>query len=565
MKKRFVSSAFAMLMLLTTLMTAACGKEETNDGTLQIDGDDAAPITLSIWGVKGEGTTDEAVAKVEAAMSKITQAQFNTAIELNLYFEDEYEAKLEERMNAIQEDIDAEKAAAEERKKAENEAKKRGETLPPLETETTSDETTEEETVLDEYGLPATKYPEVGARQLDIFLVTDYEMLQKYNEKEVLSTLDTELSGASKLIKSYVHPTLVSAGVIKGKTVAILNQQPVGEYTYMLVNRELADKYYWDVEDFEILSDTYDFILDVKRDEPDYQPVVGDLSYINVNYFSLNGEKTIVGNMVGTDKAYGADFEPMILFQSTNWSRYTKLYMKLLFNECIGSETFTPEDKFGVGIMKGTAADVVAYEEEYHIVPLQVPQGTTENLFNGMFAVSTYTKDLARSMEILTYLNTRSDLRNLFGYGIEGEHYELDKEGNLTVISDDYNMKLEYTGNCFLAHVPEGQPANYWDIAKEHNIELVLSPYFQFEIDPEEIDMDMYNHVLEVSEDFYEGMYLCKSAEEFEDYLDDYWEMAENDPIIEAWINQIPEAPSEDEEPPKTLGAYYIKWKALNK
>ncbi len=498
-------------------------------------------------------------------MSKITQAQFNTAIELNLYFEDEYEAKLEERMNAIQADIEAEKTAAEERKKAENEAKKRGETLPPLETETTSDETTEEETVLDEYGLPATKYPEVGARQLDIFLVTDYKMLQKYNDMEVLSALDTELSGASKLIKSYVHPTLVSAGVIKGKTVAILNQQPVGEYTYMLVNRELADKYYWDVEDFKILSDTYDFILDVKREEPDYQPVVGDLSYINVNYFSLNGEKTIVGNMVGTDKVYGADFEPMIIFQSTNWSRYTKLYMKLYINECIGSETFTPEDKFGVGIMKGTGADVAAYEEEYHIVPLQAPQGTTENLFNGMFAVSTYTKDLARSMEIITYLNTRSDLRNLFGYGIEGEHYELDKEGNLTVISDDYNMKLEYTGNCFIAHIPEGQPADYWDIAKEHNIELVLSPYFQFEIDPEEIDMDMYNHILEVSEDFYEGLYLCTSVDEFEDYLDDFWEMAEDDPIVEEWINQAPEAPSEDEEPPKTLGAYYVTWKALNK
>ncbi len=48
MKRRFISSALAMLMLLTTLMAASCGKEETTDGTLQIDGDDAAPLTLTI-------------------------------------------------------------------------------------------------------------------------------------------------------------------------------------------------------------------------------------------------------------------------------------------------------------------------------------------------------------------------------------------------------------------------------------------------------------------------------------------------------------------------------------
>lgn len=564
MKRRFISSALAMLMLLTTLLTAACGEKENSGNTLEIEGDDSSALTLSIWGVKGEGTTDEAIAAVEAAMSKITQTQFNTAIELNLFFEDEYEQKLEERMDAIQADIDAEKEAEQERKKAENEAKKRGETLAPVETEAPEDTKAEEETVLDEYGLPMTKYPEVGERQLDIFLITDYEMLTKYNDKEVLSALDAELSGASKLIKQYVHPTLVSAGVVNGKTVAILNQQPVGEYTYMLVNRELADKYYWDVESFKELADTYDFVLDVKREEPEYQPIVGDLSYINANYFSLDGEKTIVGNMVGADKVYGDSFEPMIIFQSTNWSRYTKLYMKLYVNDCIGSETFTPEDKFGVGVLKGTGTDIAAYAEDYHIVPLQVPQGTTDNLFNGMFAVSTYTKDLARSMEVITYLNTRSDLRNLFGYGVEGVHYELDEEGNLKKLNNDYNMKLEYTGNCFIAHIPEGEAADYWDIAKEHNIELVLSPYFQFEIDPEEIDMDMYNHILEVSRPFYEGLYLCTTEEEALDYIDDYWELAEEDEIIELWINQTPEAPSEEEEPPKTLGAYYITWKATH-
>ena len=560
--------ALSLLMLVTALATSACGEEETDD-TLTIEGNAARAMTLSIWGIKGEGTTDEAIAEVEAAMSKLTEAQFNTAIDLVLLEEDEYEKKLEEYMDTIQARIDAEKAEAEARKKAEREAKKRSETLATEETEKpeeTSD--TADETILDEYGLPTTLYPEVEEDQLDIFLITDYEMLEKFNEKGVFSSLDEQLNGASKLIKSYIHPTMISAGKMNGKTVAIINQQLVGEYTYMLVNKELLEKYYWDIDNIATLSDAYQFILDVEREEPEYQPFVGDISPINVQYFSLDGQKTVFGNMLAPTAVSGDDFTPRFMFQVVNWTRHIKLYKNLDFNNCIGSETFTADDKFGVGIMKGNANDLAAYEEDYHVVILQAPQGTTDNIFNGMFAVSTYTKSVARSMEIITYLNTRSEIRNIFGYGIEGVHYELDDEGRLTRLNDDYNMKLEYTGNCFIAHAPDGQTKEYWDLAKDHNIELVLSPYFKLNITEEDIDMEMYAHCLEIAEDFYADLDECTSEEEVVDLLDEYWELCENDDVAVEWINEAPTLPEdapEDAEPPKTIGKFYKDWSKIKK
>ncbi len=572
MKKRFVSMALSLLMLLTAIATAACGEDSAED-TLALEGDDAKAMTISIWGIKGEGTTDEAVAAVEAVMSKITQAQFNTAIELNLYDESEYEDALIGRMDAIQAQIDAEKAEAAARKQAEKEAKKRGEEIAkPETTETVAD--TAEETVLDEYGLPTTFYPEVEDDQLDIFLVTDYDMLFELNEKNVLSSLDEQISGPCKILKQYIHPTIVSAGKIGNKTVCIPNQQLVGDYTYMLVNKELFDKYYWDIDNVSTLADVYDFIVDVKREEPEYQPLVGDISPINVNYFSLNGERTVFGNMMGVDKVYGDACEPMFLFGSTSWKQHIRLSKKLERAGCLPTEqysTFTPETKFGVGILKGTEVDLAAYEEDYHAIVLQGPQGTVDNIYNGMFAVSVYTKNLARSMEVLTYLNTETDLRNLFGYGIEGVHYTVSEDGVIDVISNDYNMKIEYTGNCFMAYAPEGEPADYWEIAKRHNVDLVLSPFFQLKITEDMFDeesMALYNEIRAFSEEFYTALDNATNADEVEKCIDYYWELCDDDEAddgkyngrLKLWIDQAPRPAKGQTKAPMTAGKIYKDW-----
>ncbi len=561
--------ALSLLMLFTAIATAACGEKEKGDDTLTLDGDNGSAMTLSIWGIKGEGTTDEAIAQVEAAMSKITQTQFNTAIDLVLYEEDEYYDAITAKMDEIQADIDEKEAAEAERKKAEREARKKGETL----AETVPEETEEtgpviDETVLDEYGLPTTLYPPVKDDQLDIFLVTDYEMLRTMYDREALSLLDEYLTGEAKLLKQYIHPTLIEAGKINGTTVAIPNQQIVGEYTYMLVNKGLLDKYSYNIDNIATLQDAYYFIRDVAAYEPEYQAFVGDTTPININYFSPNGQKTVVGNMLNADKKYGDTFEPRFLFGVTNWSRWIKLYKNLENYNCIGSETFTADDKFGVGIMKGTAADLADYNENYYAVVLQSPQGTVENVYNGMFAVSTYTKNAARAMEVITYLNTKSDLRNLFGYGIEGVHYTVDSDGVVKKLNGDYNMKLEYTGNCFLAYVPEGLPSNYWEIAKAHNIDLALSPYIQFEITDEIIEennlTELYEYVVTFSNNFYDELANAKTEAAVEEVLDYYWELCEEDEKMSLWIDEYPMV-EDGEEPPMTMRMYYDQWFDLNR
>lgn len=565
MKKRFVSLALCFLMVLTVGVSTACGEKTDEENLIDLSQSDTVARTITIWGIKGEGTTDEAVAAIEEEMSRITEAKFNTAIDLNLFFEDEYYDALEERMEAIEEAKEAEEEAAAERKKAEREAKKKGETLPPVETE--PEET--EETKLDEYGLPETVYPKVEDDQLDIFLITSYDKLLEYNENEMLSKLDSELSGSSQLIKQYVHPTLIEAGKVGKDTVAILNQQLVGEATYMLVNRELLAKYYYHIDEIADVTSVRNaseftnalpFILEVKQYEPEYQPFVGYSGPLNTNFYTIDGEKSIFGWMAAPNSVYGDSVRPrFMLYENVRYTNYLKTYMSLKNNGCIGSETFTPDDKFAVGIMTGTPVDVAPYEENYHVLTILPPQGTEETLYNSMFAISSYTKDLARSMSIITYLNTRSDLRNLFGYGIEGVHYTVE-DGTIDVISDEYNMKLEHTGNCFIAYPPEGRAADYWDSAKVHNTELVLSPFFAgFKVTEDNISPQEYSWAKGYSKWFYDDLDEATNDQEVIDVIEEWAERCDDSTRAQKYMNAEPEV-VDDEEPTKTLAYVYAEW-----
>ena len=67
MKRRLTSAALCLFMLATAASTAACGEEEDLSGVGEEQIDSA--MTLNIYGIKGEGTTDEAIAMVEEAMS----------------------------------------------------------------------------------------------------------------------------------------------------------------------------------------------------------------------------------------------------------------------------------------------------------------------------------------------------------------------------------------------------------------------------------------------------------------------------------------------------------------
>ncbi len=494
MKKRLQCLLLALVLLATVFVTA-CGEEEIDETLTFNEGDGTThAMTITLWGIKGDNTTDEAVALVEEAMSAITKADYKTNLKLNLFTEDEYTAAIEARMKEVSE-LRAIKEAEENKVTLDM--------LLGLVFEEEEEETVyEDETVINEIGLPEIVYPEVDDDQLDIFYIPDYDTYLSYIEAEHLSMLNTEIDTTGKKLKTFIHPNILDATKIDGMNYAVINNKPVGEYTYLLLNKALMDKYYYDTDSITQFDMADEFIMDIGKNEPGIVPVLGEFEALGVQFFTPDGKPSVVGNTLSTSayknaNAYGV---PRIVFQANSYVDHLRLLKKYESYGYLGDGT-ADVGEFAVGVVRGNAADVAKYTEQYDIKVLQKPY-VDNSIYNDMFAISAYTKDLARAMEILTAINTNEELRNIFGYGIEGTHYRRDVDGVVVKLNNDYDTELRFTGNMFIAYPPEGSYPTVWEDCKAQNLELRDAPYFGF-VYEDLISAESIQAIAEISEDYF--------------------------------------------------------------
>ena len=316
MNKKLICLTLSILMLLTCVFTGCSSSKNDESGESTVDN---SAKTITMWLIAGdpyveirEGeTAEEAAARakeeqakahaaVSKAFSEITKAKFKTNVELRFCSEEEYYAKMEAAIKGTQADIEmAEKAAKELRQyiKANKESgKSRAELtdefyeLNPQYQKYREDEAddedapvTEEETIKNEYGINEIKYPEAGENQVDIFYIGDtvdakgnrisgYDKYMEYYNAEWLSSLSEELSTSSKKLTDYISTSLLNGVQIEGGVYAIPNNVPIGEYTYMFIDKELFDKYYHKIDNVKNVLDLDIFLNDIKNENAGKTP-----------------------------------------------------------------------------------------------------------------------------------------------------------------------------------------------------------------------------------------------------------------------------------------------------
>ncbi len=487
MRKRWVSIVLALLLTLPTLL-AGCALR--NDATVETAEEDttgqARPMTITLYAITGESTTEEAVQAVQDALNEVTENQFNTHVELRLYTEDEYYSVIEQEFEALIKRMEEEEEEAKRAKEEARSLKAAGITTTAPETE---EETTEEteETVINEFGRAVTKFPEPKDNQVDIFLVRGLDKLGEYMDKGYLADLAPSLGTAGKGLDKYINPALLSAVTFDAGVMAIPNNRMIGEYTYMLINKELCDKYYYDPDDMTTLAKIADFLEDVKKYEPDYIPLYG-VPFPLTDYIVPEMEGSLVGGYVTNVTAQSALLTPKNLLGT---AAYTLLLNQV--NDFTAAGYLTPSNyefnpKAAVQLVKGGYALREQYDDDYYVNVYCYPRGTNANMYESMYCVSAYAANVDRCVEVIALLTKNEMVRNLFQYGVERLHYEIDDDTDLVIrLNDEYSMNMYDTGNQFIlwpsADMDESMlelAENRWQNAKNQNLELVVSPYVGF-------------------------------------------------------------------------------------
>ena len=529
MNKKLLSLFLAILMVMSMLAGCASGGEgdETVEASADTEESSRISMTLTLWVPTSENTTEEAILAAQDAINALTQSKFDTAIELHAIPEDEYQEAIDARMEEIalkkEEEALAEEAAREAAKALKDQEGAAEAAEAGAEDAEAEAESEDDETYVNELGITVIKYPDVEETQMDIFLVRGYDNYMRYIEEAAIQQLDAELSSTSKILKTYIYPTFLTLAN-QGGTYAIPNNRPVGEYEYLLVNKELVEAYDYDADNLNTLIKCKDFIADIGYQNLDgVIPLLDWYDDAGINYWSTNGEDfSLLASKIIATSNYNQKCMPKSVISTPTWTN-TMIMMKELDEAgYIGNGTVGEGEKFAVGIVKGTPEILEQYEEEYYVNVHNKPMASADDIYGNMFAVSTYSKSLARSMEIITYLNTDNELRTILQYGAEGVHWAVDPDNEDTIISlsDDYQMDLYTTGNVYMTYPAYGKTMADWDYGKQMNLDSIVTPYLTFEGYVTEENASMMAELDALSADIMARIEKM-SAAEFEDAISD--------------------------------------------
>lgn len=494
MKHKFLCILLCFSMLVSGILLSGCAnnKETTNTSTDTTgeEGDggavkDRSTMTLTLWVPTSPDTTEEAIAQTEEAINQVTQPLYDTAIKLYAIPEDEYDEAIRERVQTIEKTIEEQEQAEIERRKQEIENAKNGEDGATTTAAQTTARPSETESKYSMIVTSAPEYPHVESTQMDIFLMRGLEEYEYYANNMYLSPLDEDLAGSSKVLKSYIYPDFLSAAMIDGATYGIPNNHAVGEYTYFLVNKRLIEEEYEDPETITSLESAQRFIENVAAYHQDVTPIYGVYEPSYYEYWSGQDPQTfsVLASRITKNSSYDVDVSSVFrnIFSISNYTQNTYLYKSYVEQGYVSTADDVGE--FGVGFVKATPEEIAAYEDSYYINIHQAPRGTREEYCRAVFGVSSYTKDVSRSMEIITMLNTNTELRTILQYGVEGTHWKYDEEDSSYIVqlSDAYKMNLMDTGNMFITYPDYGETLDYWDAAKTQNLDSYYPITLSFE------------------------------------------------------------------------------------
>ena len=426
---------------------------------------------------------------INKAINKVTKEKFKTQIKFRYVLASEYYTKLEKAFADRQAALQA------------------GTLVRPGISET-------EETVLNEYGIPELKYPTTPDYQVDILFLDGADRYRSYVDAGLIASMNIEESAVQ--LSYYVNSALMDAVKYRGQTYAIPNRQTVGEYVYLAVDTKLASDYNLQPEDFgaSLYSDeTYNFLNSIyARNDGTYPLYCEDgVEMENLHYWSLDissGYCTVNADQFSLFAGiYDAGMQQgaSALSFSNIFSLSGKNGFQAMLSKKIcytSSENFlapNADAKAAMRVVKGGYETKAALEAQgYSVLTVSQPRVTDADAFSSMFAIGANTGDSTRALEIITYLNTNEELRNLLQYGVEDLNYTLetadDGESVYAVATADnvYKMDITKTGNVFIAYPNSKEAVAAWAYGKEQNRYATTYPTVGLFFDVDYANEDVY-------------------------------------------------------------------------
>lgn len=317
---------------------------------------------------------------------------------------------------------------------------------------------------------------------------------------DLMPYLDKELKEATDRLND---------GFIKGAAMGDkLNAFPVNNALatteYWVFNKELVDKYDLNVDNVQTLQDLGPILAEFseKNDDPSITPIGMTSTSVYAPYDFINGQTLGVPFEGETDTIVNVyETEEMQNNIKTMHEYYEKGYI-LKDAATITSNPF-PLDGGNWLVRRESGGDETSIKnalvnlakKDLILKPLNSAYKTTGFARVGMHAVSASSKKQTEALELLNYVNTNKEVADLLVYGIEGQHYDRNEDGSITMTNTkDYYQGAWALLDCYLISsttpVTEETEKNA-EIAKEFQENAPESPILGFSFDSSKFRTEM--------------------------------------------------------------------------
>ncbi|AIQ65316.1 Lipoprotein LipO precursor [compost metagenome] len=358
--------------------------------------------------------------------------------------------------------------------------------------------------------------------KFDLLFTADWLGFQQQVTKGALLPLDDLLAKYGPDIEA-VEKNYHDPAKRGGKLYGIHTHQELGGAQGVYLNKELVDKYNFDLSGFKSgkVEALEPMLQTIKEKEPGITPLVAP-SFPLEAYYSSSSLDSIVSiaaiNTVGTP---ADDYTVINSFTTPRYMELAKMTNKWYKAGYINKDALTPGLDAWKKLQTGKAfafvgdMDIVADMEigkaalspngtikanrEMLQIPLSIDRLQTGKMTATMQAISKTSEDPERAMMLLNLFFKDKNLLTLFNFGIEGTHYVLKDgqvalpEGKTTDNIGYYHDIMWQIGNQMLNYTRVGEDPKKYLNYEAFNKKVTSNPsrIFGFVFDPEPVKNEL--------------------------------------------------------------------------
>ncbi len=342
----------------------------------------------------------------------------------------------------------------------------------------------------------------------------------------------TDMLESTPDLKAVMPESVWDSCKIEDRIYAVPNYQILCTTTGFSVNKELADKYNFDVSSITRTEDLEEFLQKVAENEKGIYPFRanwGVASFVEKGEAHTSAAKGqyLLGYVKEDGKVkvvpayeYGhAKEKAKILY---DW------YQKGYIREDSASVTDDSQDaRAGKYAVQATAykpgveaEDAIYMGGEVYSVSLSKPILQQDSARATMLGIGANSKHPEEAMKFIELINTDEELYNLICFGIEGKHYNKVGDNRIELVENSgYNPNAAWKfGNQFNAYLQPGQADDVWEQAKKINESAEKTPEFGF--DPDYTDVK--TQIAQCNTVIKEYNVMNKGALDPDEYFDEF-------------------------------------------